>query len=52
MSFRGPNVKRLLGKIPRIGFRMCEAHREFEKRLVVLADDGLKLIRWIHMPVL
>ena len=44
MSFRRPDVERLLGQIPRVGFRSREAHREPEKRLVVLAHNRFKLI--------
>jgi hypothetical protein len=44
MSFRRPHVKRLLGQIPRVGFRPREAHREPVKRFVVLAHNRLKWI--------
>ena len=49
MSFRRPDVERVLGQIPRVGFRSREAHRESVKRFVVLVHNRFKWIGCIHV---
>src|SRR4051812_5399883 len=51
MSFPRPNIKGLLGQIPRIGFLPREAHSKPEERFVVIAYDRFKLIGQIHCAI-
>ena len=44
MSFRRPDVERLLSQIPRFRFRPGKADRKPEQRLVVFAYNRFKLI--------
>ena len=44
MSFRRPDLERVLRQIQRIGFRPRQAHREPEERFVMLAHNRFKLI--------
>ena len=48
MSFRRPDVERVLGQIPRVGFHSREAHREPEQRFIVITHERFKLFGWIH----
>src|SRR5262245_7348673 len=48
MSFRGPDVKGLLGQIPGVGFRAGEAHRKSVARLVEFVHHRLKLVGRVH----
>src|SRR5580765_4208641 len=48
MSFLCPDVKRLLGQVPRVEFHLREAQREPEQWLVMLAHNRFKLIGGIH----
>lgn len=48
MSFRRPDVERVLGQVLSIAFRPRKAQGEPEERLVILAHKRFKLIGCIH----